>query len=91
VVARHTRRASWRATCGCVCIDCGTRYLLTNAYKGNYCADCHERWVDRQRDDSVTGRALRRVDSLSSGRGGDEASGREDEDVPAFDDLYDAA
>jgi predicted RNA-binding Zn-ribbon protein involved in translation (DUF1610 family) len=51
VVAHHNRRGR-EATAGApVCLDCGTRYLLTNTYKGNYCPDCHETWIDRQRDD----------------------------------------
>jgi DNA-directed RNA polymerase subunit RPC12/RpoP len=55
VVARHTRRTGRRGPGGCVCIDCGTRYLVTNTYKGNYCPACHETWVARHRgDDSTT-------------------------------------
>lgn len=61
MVARHTRRTGWHATSGCVCIDCGTRYLFTHTYKGNYCLDCHETWIARQRGESSAARTPTRL------------------------------
>ncbi|RDI71414.1 DUF7564 family protein [Halopelagius longus] len=35
-----------------VCVACGTEYSFTGTYKGNYCPDCHEKWVGSPKDDS---------------------------------------
>jgi DNA-directed RNA polymerase subunit RPC12/RpoP len=88
VVARHTRRSGRHATSGCVCIDCGTRYLLTNTYKGNYCPDCHETWVARQRDDPPTARSPPRFGpSLSV----EDDTDADDTDADDVEDPYDTA
>ncbi|WP_318567211.1 DUF7564 family protein [Salinigranum marinum] len=49
MVAHNNRRGRRQTVGDCVCIDCGTRYLFTSTYKGNYCPDCHETWIARQR------------------------------------------
>ncbi|MGM0591250.1 MAG: DUF7564 family protein [Halobacteriota archaeon] len=30
-----------------MCIDCGTGFLFTNTYKGNYCPDCQQAWLSK--------------------------------------------
>ncbi|WP_245902858.1 DUF7564 family protein [Salinigranum rubrum] len=85
MVARHIRRAGRHTTTGCVCIDCGTRYLFTNTYKGNYCPDCHETWVARQRDDPPTARSPARVSPSPS-----ETDERDDDPIDP-DDPYGTA
>ncbi|WP_380678164.1 DUF7564 family protein [Salinigranum sp. GCM10025319] len=61
MVARHNRGPRRHTAGDGVCIDCGTRYLLTNVYKGNYCQECHEAWISRQRGKSSAPRTPPRV------------------------------
>ncbi|WP_435361413.1 DUF7564 family protein [Haloarchaeobius sp. DFWS5] len=42
------------------CIACGTRFQLTGKYYGNYCSECHDWWLDVQRDRPSTPRPLPR-------------------------------
>jgi predicted RNA-binding Zn-ribbon protein involved in translation (DUF1610 family) len=84
VVARHDRRSARHATDSCVCIDCGARYLATNAYKGNYCPDCHETWIARQTDESSPSptsprlRSSARQSTDAADEGADEATADEE-------------
>jgi DNA-directed RNA polymerase subunit RPC12/RpoP len=31
------------------CVRCGDGYSFTNVYKGNYCPECHDWWLEHQR------------------------------------------
>jgi hypothetical protein len=48
-----------------VCIRCGDGYSFTNVYKGNYCAECHDWWLEHQR--AGKDRPRRRVARRSRG------------------------
>jgi hypothetical protein len=61
VVARHNRRTGRHTAGDGVCIDCGTRYLLASAYKGNYCQECHDAWIVRQMGESPASRTPPRL------------------------------
>jgi predicted RNA-binding Zn-ribbon protein involved in translation (DUF1610 family) len=83
VVACHNRRIHRHG--GGACIDCGTRYPVTNAYKGNYCPDCHEAWIDRQRDDSTAERPSPRFGSSPRSAGTELEDERSDDRDGSYD------
>jgi predicted RNA-binding Zn-ribbon protein involved in translation (DUF1610 family) len=61
VVARHDQQGRGRPTAARTCLDCGTRYSFTATYKGNYCPDCHETWIARQRGEESPPRTPSRL------------------------------